>query len=235
MKTMIKTAFIVATLSNLSLTYAAVPGSAIPNAHIIYEIQDAQVLRGKAPANTAQMQELLDLGVTEFLIFKNEVKSEVQKETAALKKLGVAESSITHIAFPWKDLHDFKSACTMTIQALRTIEQAVDQNKSLYFHCTVGEDRTGYLAGLWGLWAGTYKTVPESVEKELCARGYEAGNPDKPYKNVVLKIRETLTPTYLKMIMVLSEARIQDQELTEDLCDQEPTLKVAVKNYYCTK
>lgn len=216
-------------------SHAAVEGSSIPNAHVIFESAEAQVIRGKAPANQAQMQELIDLGVTEFLIFKNDVKGEVLKEQQALKDLGIAPRSITHIAFPWKDLHDFKSACTMTIQALRTIEKSVQKNKSLYFHCTVGEDRTGYLAGLWGLWAGTYSSVPESVEKELCARGYEAGNKDKPYKNVVLKIRETLTPTYLKMIMVLSEARIQGLPLSDELCATEPILKVSAKNYYCTR
>ncbi|WP_295903144.1 tyrosine-protein phosphatase [uncultured Bdellovibrio sp.] len=218
-----------------SLSFAAVEGSSISNAHIIYDSGEAQVIRGKAPANPKQMQELINLGVTEFLIFKNDTKGEVLKEQEALQKLGISPRSITHVSFPWKDLHDFKSACTMTIQALRTIEQAVQKNKSLYFHCTVGEDRTGYLAGLWGLWAGTYSSVPESVEKELCARGYEAGNPGKPYRDVVLKIRETLTPTYLKMVMVLSEARLRGQALSESLCESEPQLKVAINKYYCAK
>lgn len=228
-----KTLILSLSLILASLSHAAVEGSSISNAHVVYETENSQIIRGKAPANQKQMQELIDLGVTEFLIFKTDTKGEVVKEQETLQKLGIAPRSITHISFPWKDLHDFKSACTMTVQALRTIEKAVQKNKSLYFHCTVGEDRTGYLAGLWGLWAGTYSSVPESVEKELCARGYEAGNPGKPYRDVVLKIRETLTPTYLKMVMLLSDARNRGQGLNESLCDNEPELSVSVNKYYC--
>ena len=230
-----KTLILSLILTGSSFAQAAIEGSTIPNAHIVYETEGAQVIRGKAPANAQQMQELIDLGVSEFIIFKNDVKGEVEKEKQTLKDLGIAPRSITHIAFPWKDLHDFKSACTMTVKALKTIETAVAKNKSLFFHCTVGEDRTGYLAGLWGLWAGTYTSVPQSVQEELCARGYEAGNKDKPYQNVVLKIRETLTPTYLKMVMVLADARNRGLDLNPSLCETEPELNVSVAKFYCAK
>ncbi len=173
--------------------------------------------------------------MTEFVIFKNDTKGEVVKEQVLLQSLGVPSSSITHIPFPWKDLHDFPAACRMTIQALRTIEQAVAGNKSLYFHCTVGEDRTGFLAGLWGLWAGTYTSTTESVQNELCARGYEAGNPHKPYRDVVLKIRETLTPTYIKMAMLLGEAKMHGQSLDESFCDNEPQIRVDIRKFYCSQ
>ncbi|KYG62132.1 hypothetical protein AZI85_08015 [Bdellovibrio bacteriovorus] len=220
-------------LSLVSVAQAAVEGSTIPNAHVIYSEGDIAVIRGKAPANKKQMEELLALGVEEFLIFKNDTKGEVAKQITALQGLGVAKTSITHIPFLWKDLHDFKSSCEMTMQALRTIEKAVEDNKSIYFHCTVGEDRTGYLAGLWGLWAGTYKTVKQSVNEELCARGYEAGNPRKPYRDVVFKIRETLTPTYLKMTVILAEAKQRGLSLDESLCNAEPELNVDVSKFYC--
>lgn len=216
-------------------SFAALKGSSIPNAHIIYQEQEASLIRGRAPATQKQFQELLDLGVSEFLIFKIDTKGEVRKEQELLQKMGVPANSITHIAFPWKDLTDFKSSCTMTIQALRTLEQAVADNKSLYFHCTVGEDRTGYLSGLWGIWAGTYLSASESVEKELCARGYEAGNPNKPYRDVVLKIRETLTPMYLKMALLLEESKRRGKPLDESLCDQEPQLKMTIHSFYCSK
>ncbi|KHD89222.1 MAG: hypothetical protein OM95_05255 [Bdellovibrio sp. ArHS] len=217
-----------------SAAHALVPGSSIPNAHVIYNAGDAAVIRGKAPANKKQMAELLALGVEEFLIFKNETKGEVAKQILTLQSLGLAQNDITHIPFLWKDLHDFKSSCQMTIQALRTIEKALQNNKSIYFHCTVGEDRTGYLAGLWGLWAGTYKTVRQSVREELCARGYEAGNPRKPYPNVVFKIRETLTPTYLKMTILLGHAKKQRLSLDEAWCEQEPELNMNLEGFYCS-
>jgi len=165
------------------------------------------------------------LGVTEFLIFKNDVKGEVEKEISMLQSLGIQKGSISHVPFLWKDLHNFKSACEMTITALRKIEGAVKEGKSLYFHCTAGEDRTGYLAGLWGLWANTYPSLRSSFNNELCARGYEAGNPNKPFRDVVSKIRETLTPTYLKMAVVLHEARSTGAALDISLCDSEPDLE----------
>lgn len=230
MKTLISFLF----LSLASISQAAVEGSSIPNAHVVYTEGDMAVIRGKAPANKKQIEELLALGVEEFLIFKNDTKGEVAKQITTLQSLGVAKNSITHIPFLWKDLHDFKSSCEMTMHALRTIEKAVEDNKSIYFHCTVGEDRTGYLAGLWGLWVGTYKTVKQSVNEELCARGYEAGNPRKPYRDVVFKIRETLTPTYLKMTVILSKAKQRGLSLNESLCNEEPELNVDVQKFYCS-
>jgi protein-tyrosine phosphatase len=216
-------------------THAAVDGSSISNAHVVTETSQSVVIRGRAPKNVKEFQELLNLGVTEFLIFKNDTKGEVAKEQAQLEKMGVSPDSITHLPFLWKDIHDFKSACTMTIQALQTLEQATQNGRSIYFHCTVGEDRTGYLAGLWGMWTNAYQSSEEALKEEMCARGYEAGNPGKPYQNVVSKIRETLTPTYLKMATIVNEAKKRGQNLDVSLCDNEPTVRVNPSAHYCTR
>jgi hypothetical protein len=215
---------------------ATVPGLSISNAHIVFQSGDSTILRGKAPTQNSQYQELVNLNVTEFIIFKNDLKGEVAKEISELQSLGVSKSSISHIPFPWKDIRNFKSACEMTITALQKIEAAVQSGKNLYFHCTVGEDRTGYLAGLWGLWANTYPSVSKSFRDELCARGYEAGNPNKPYRDVVLKIRETLTPTYLKMALLLHEAKDSGRGLDSALCQNEPDLQleqISLQRYKC--
>ena len=211
---------------------SSVRGLSIPNSHVVTSTNDAMVLRGMAPT-AKQIEQLKNLGVQEILIFKNETKNEVQEEIADLQAAGFDKSAITNIAFPWKDIYNFKQACQMTVQALRTIENASRAGRSIYFHCTVGEDRTGYLAGLWTLWSGKYKSIKQSFQEEMCARGYEAGDPTKPYKGVVMKIRETLTPTYLKMLAVLSDAKNRNLDLNESLCDQEPAMPFQVSDFTC--
>ncbi|WP_347358087.1 tyrosine-protein phosphatase [Bdellovibrio sp.] len=213
---------------------SSVPGLSIPNSHTIYEdAQGTAVLRGMEPRSKAQVQELASLGIEHVLIFKTDTKGEVAKEITHLKAAGFSNKAITHIPFPWKDLHDFRQACSMTIQALQVIEKSLQRQHSIFFHCTVGEDRTGYLAGLWGLWSQTYASVDQAFRNEMCERGYEAGNPKKPYRQVVAKIRETLTPTYLKMALLLDEARRRGQYLDESLCEQEPVLNISLKKYQC--
>lgn len=211
-----------------SALVGTIEGLSIPNSHEVYSAANgARVIRGMEPRNKAQITELLDSGIEEVLIFKTDTKGEVAKEITQLQNAGLPASAITHVPFPWKDLHDYKSACRMTIEALKTIERSVKAGRSIYFHCTVGEDRTGYLAGLWGLWTGIFSSAEHAFKSEMCARGYEAGNPRKPYKEVVAKIRETLTPTYLKMAAVLTEARARGQSLHGSLCNQEPVIENA--------
>lgn len=210
-----------------------VPGLSISNSHIVTESGATKVIRGMAPRSVAQIQELKKLGVTEVLIFKNETKNEVQTEIAQLQKAGFAAEAITNVPFPWKDLPDFKSTCQMTIQALHVIEQAASHGRSIYFHCTVGEDRTGYLASLWELWSGARSSIQNSFQEQMCERGYEAGNPNKPYRDVVLKVREGLTPLYLKMLSVLANARNNGEELSASLCDNEPKLQFKPQDFYC--
>jgi hypothetical protein len=214
-------------------SHAAVEGSSISNAHIVTATSQSVVIRGRAPKNAKEMQELVKIGVTDFLIFKNDTKGEVAKEQEQLMKLGVNPSAITNIPFLWKDIHDFRPACEMTIQALQVLEEAVNNGRNIYFHCTVGEDRTGYLAGLWGIWTNTFQDERQALQQEMCPRGYEAGNPGKPYRDVVFKIRETLTPTYVKMAAIIAEAKQMGRNLDTSLCDQEPNVQVIPSAHYC--
>ncbi|MFS4458573.1 tyrosine-protein phosphatase [Bdellovibrio sp. HCB2-146] len=209
-----------------------VQGLTIPNSHVVTYSDSQQVLRGRTPTED-QMQELIDIGVRKFLIFKNDVKGEVSKEVSSLKKLGVRNEDITHVPFPWKDITDFRSACEMTIAALQTIESAHRQGESIYFHCTAGEDRTGYLASLWSLWSGARTSAQESFQEDMCNNGYEAGNPNKPYKTVVVKIRETLTPTYIRMLIILANAKKAGLPLRTSLCDSNPNFKSLQSKFVC--
>ena len=234
MKTLIVSFLLISTSTQASSLLGTVEGLSIPNSHVVTQSATQQVFRGRAPSEK-QMQELLDLGVSQFVIFKNDVKGEVAKEIADLKRLGVPAENIKSIPFPWKDIRNFKEVCEMTIAALQTIETAQTNGESIFFHCTAGEDRTGYLASLWSLWSGAKTSARESFKEDMCARGYEAGNPNKPYREVVAKIRETLTPTYQKMLLVLKEARAQNLELDLSMCGNEPALPANLPPFSCGK
>jgi hypothetical protein len=232
MKILIVSFLMISASAQAATLSGTVAGLSIPNSHVVTQTESQQVFRGRAPTNK-QMQELLDLGVRQFVIFKNDVRGEVTQEIADLKRLGVPAENIKSIPFPWKDIRNFKEVCEMTITALQTIENATAKGESIFFHCTAGEDRTGYLASLWTLWSGAKTSARESFKQDMCAHGYEAGNPHKPYREVVAKIRETLTPTYQKMLLVLKEARAQNQELDLSMCGTEPTLPVNITPFSC--
>lgn len=205
---------------------SGVKGLTIPNSHILLRNQEKQplVLRGMAP-DEEQIGELKDLGVEKVLIFKNETRNEVQKEIEQLRDQGIRGRDVKHIPFPWKDLDNFEDSCRMTIEALQFIEEAVEQDQAVYFHCTVGEDRTGYLAGLFQIWQHPEVSPAQVFEKELCGRGYEAGNAKKP-RPVVSAIRATLTPTFMKMASLLQAQREQGLPLDQSLCSREaPAVK----------
>lgn len=209
-----------------------VPGVSIPNAHVLLVNDDNRplVVRGMAP-NQKQIGELKNLGIQKILIFKTETKSEVGEEKAALLEAGYQDYEISHIPFPWKDLNNFQETCQKTVQALQVIEHAIDGEAPIFFHCTVGEDRTGYLAGLLKVWQSPELAIKDIFREELCARGYEAGNAQKP-KQVVSKIRETLTPSFWAMGILLKQWREDGLFLDPRNCPQKWSLP-ETKNLVC--
>lgn len=186
----------------------------IPNSHLVTK----NIVRGMAPRNAADIDTLINLGITDFLIFKIDTNGDVAREINLLEEKGVSKNKITHLDFPWKDVTDFRPVCEMTILALKKIEMAEKNNRKLYMHCTVGEDRTGYLAGLYKIYRGQ-DDVAGVFEGELCDKGYEAGNPKKGM-NVVAKIRESLTPSFLTMVEILKVAKKNKVDLSKKLCGQ---------------
>lgn len=195
-----------------------VEGLTIPNSHVLSNNDEGQalVVRGMAP-NQTQVSELKDLGIEKVIIFKNETKGEVQAEKKALVAAGFQEKNIYHIPFLWKDLTDFQNDCKLTVRALKIIASSEQQGKPVFFHCTMGEDRTGYLAGLYKLWSNSNFSVENVFKQEMCARGYEAGDKRKNI-TVVSKIRETLTPTFVKMAELLNQWQSEGLTLSEAHC-----------------
>lgn len=210
---------------------STVPGLTIRNAHMIYQTPMAKVYRGQAPKQN-EIPQLLSLGVQRFLIFKNDSRGEVAREIAFLHSKGVLTQNILHLEMPWKDSEGFQNTCMMTVEALKFIETSVEKNMNVFFHCTMGEDRTGYLAGLWGLWVGTYSTPAAAFKQEMCARGYEGGNPNKPYI-IARDVREALTPNWLKMVQLLKQARLTGKSLSQISCPRDIVLHTTLTGWTC--
>lgn len=223
------------TFSSAAFTFASLQSPfssslrnlSIRNSHIVTTHgSNTFVVRGQAP-NWNQIDELVDFGIERVLIFKTDTKGEVAKEIAELKKRGYRSQDILHMEMPWKDIESFQEVCEMTIESLKFIEESIRQKRSVFFHCTVGEDRTGYLAALWGLWVGEYQSVNEAFHDEMCARGYERGNPKKPW-HVAQKVRESVTPQFLKMVELLKRARLHGTSLSKVKCPTDLQVRAAI-------
>ena len=200
-------------------------GTGIPNSHLLSD----NIIRGMAPGKK-DLQKLINLGVEQFLMFKIDVNGDIAKEIEYLKILGVHEENILHLPFPWKDITDYQSVCEMTVDALNMIKAADSKNQKLFFHCTVGEDRTGYLAGLYKIYRGDNESRLEIFQGEMCDKGYEAGNPEKIY-TVVKKVREGLTPAFMAMADLIEKNN--GKKLSRAHCAKLVIPKVNFKEYSC--
>ena len=199
-----------------------VPGITIPNAHIVAKGVYGTVMRGQAPSRE-EVRQLKDYGITDLLIFKNQTNKEVDQEIAWLAAAGYSADRVTAVPFLWKDLGPFKQTCEQTIGALNVLLKAYNTpGRAVFFHCTVGEDRTGYLAGLFRMLVSGWDT-DRSFSQELCKNGYEAGDPKKQDK-VVQLIRAELTPAYLKMASLISGGVLTSSRLDVSVCGSEPQL-----------
>ena len=114
-----------------------------------------KVFRGAAPGNN--LHQLKENDISHVLIFKNEIKTEVKDEIKLLNGSGIKTK---HIPFKWKDIDDSETACEQAIDALNyVIDTAKNKENGVMFHCTVGEDRTGLLAGIYLLATNKKNTI----------------------------------------------------------------------------
>jgi hypothetical protein len=171
------------------------------------------LLRGAQPGKSAGL--LRDLGVDAVLIFKSDTRGEVTKEVNALLSSGLKESDVHHIPMAWKDL-DLGEACLQTVGALEILSRAVADGKTVFFHCTAGEDRTGMLAGLNRV-LHENADVEQMFEEELCKKGYSNGNPGKP-KIVIDQIESGLTPLYFALAEKIAAAKSSGRKIGPGLC-----------------
>lgn len=190
---------------------STVKGISIRNTHAL----TAGILRGSQPGN--KLKELARYGITDVIIFKTQTKNEVDREIAELKNLGIKSH---HIPFRWKELESAQVACEQTVKALKILRQAQKASRQVFFHCTVGEDRTGLLAGLWRMEQENLSTE-EAWQSEMCERGYADGNSNKPW-DVTKSIHQELTPLFIALAAKIEAG----EELTMESCLNLVVIKV---------
>ncbi len=215
----------VASASLTSPFPSTVEGIDIPNTHALSD----NIIRGMAPLG--KMGQLVDYGITDILIFKNQTRSEIDQEYSELKEV-LADTSIDtyQYDFYWHDYPSYKVACEQTIDALRVMRAVnEDNNRKLFYHCTVGEDRTGFLSGLWRMLSQNW-SKKKAFYKEMCENGYANGNPNKP-DYVVGEIREDLTPLFLYMSDKIESGKLKLSNLTKSICKDEIPLNIKIM--YC--
>jgi hypothetical protein len=185
MKTTILFALILTSLSSF-----AADGLTIGNS---FEVgSSGHVFRGKEPKKL--VSELKPFGITDVIIFKNDVRGEVVKEIAALDEIGIRSH---HLPFRWKEFPSMVEACEQTVDALNIISRVQAANGKVFFHCTAGEDRTGMLAGILRMLEDNLSRE-ETFREEMCARGYSDASSHKPYA-VHSAIQKELTPLFIAL------------------------------------
>lgn len=200
---------------------STVPEISIPNTHLVAR-GAGFLLRGMAPHTPKDIEELGKYGVTDVLIFRNDVAGEkgIQEELELFSRHGKA-TVVHQIPFRWKDAVGFSEACQQSVRALKLLRDIHKTNgRGLFFHCTVGEDRTGYLAGLYRV-IFEKKVATDVFQNEMCEKGFAEGDPHKP-KHVVDAIHSNITPLYFKMVSLFETGRLKAESLDESSCANEP-------------
>jgi hypothetical protein len=153
------------------------------------------------------------------LIFKNENPGadDVRNETRALTdtegEYDLPADHVLNIAFPWKKMGTWKQTCEQVFDGLAFIYKAARAGDTAYFHCTVGQDRTGALAGIYRylLQKGQH-SAREIMIGEMCRRGFAEGNPLPTKKmapeqgatdTVAQRIRTTIGPVYSRFVFLI--------------------------------
>jgi hypothetical protein len=204
----------------------------IPNSHEVSRSGKGFVIRGMRPRTVKDIEQLKKLGVTDVLIFRDSPggKDIVTPERKLLKEGGMGDAKVSAIPFKWKEFKNFEEPCRQTVQALKLLHEAETAGRGMFFHCTVGEDRTGYLAALYRV---IYQGADprDTFEKEMCANGYADGNPQKP-GHVADAVHAGVTPLFQKMIYKIQKGYFKAASLSEKECAIDPEEMRAFKPEY---
>jgi protein-tyrosine phosphatase len=201
---------------------STVPEISIPNTHRVgAPAGSSSLFRGMEPRTKEDAIQLRKAGIEEVIIFKNSTEEgDLARERKVLVASGFDDKRIFEIPFKWRRFRNFAEGCEPVIKALKFLHKAHESRTSLFFHCTVGEDRTGLLAGLYVFMEGK-GTPSEAYNSEMCPHGYGGGDPDKPAE-VIASIDEDLTPLYLKLAYALEKNGRNWSTLDKTLCSHDP-------------
>jgi len=195
----------------------------IPNMHEVLstEVAGVKVMRSNSPYYPEHITDVVDQGIGKVIVYKSFYKAEQRYQLEDLYRENGYDGELIFLDMPWapdKETQefDFVSSCKLTIQAMIAIR---DAETPVLFHCTVGEDRTGMLAGILRVINNGW-SIEQAFNDEMCANGYEAGNPRKLESFVVDAVRAGLTPLFLKMVTAIKQ---NNGILSESLCESLPT------------
>lgn len=197
----------------LALPSTHTPLENLGNAHALRA--DERILRGAAPETRLAL--LKDQGVTDVLIFRDGMGDAVEREKNNLRKLGYAENNIHHVPMKWRRFPSFESGCENAVAALQVMQTVEnDPSKKLYLHCTMGEDRTGMVAGLYRMVFQGW-TADKAFLEEMCARGFSEANPRKPVE-VAGMINNDLKPIFARMAVMAETGVLNSKSLSSRVC-----------------
>jgi len=187
-------------------------GITVPNAHWIAE---SKILRANRPLTPAHIAELQGHGIHKVLVFKEFSSPESREKLRKLyTEYGYADVDMHWISFPWRDIKTYREPCEQVVEALNYIK--AHENEGVIFHCTVGEDRTGLLAG-------TLRQVRDGWSRErafgeeMCPRGYANGNRDKD-DFVKYQIHRALSPLFEYLSEAAAQKRLSWNALSSSVC-----------------
>lgn len=200
------------------------PSSTAPgNFFTLYDGKQS-IYRGRNPSTSAHMDFLKKKGVKKILIFKDwKAENERLKLEERYLDAGFKSENLSWIAFPWSNTRNYKKLCLQSLEGLRVLKQTVDDSRrsqgsgNLFLHCTAGEDRTGFLSGLFRMLKNDW-SISEAYQKEMCARGYADGNPKKPYP-VAEEVQLTLTPLFEDFARLIKSGDLNWESLDPNVCD----------------
>lgn len=199
---------------------AGVPGLTIPNSHQVDK--EGNVFRGRQPEKL--VSELPGIGITDVIIFKNDVKGEVAKEITALNGMGIRSH---HIPFRWKQYPSMQEACEQIVDAITIIRDVKKANGKTFLHCTAGEDRTGTVMGLYRM-LSEKMTMNQVFTKEMCPRGFSDGNPHKP-SQVTLAIEAELTPLFVTLAGKVERGEMKLSSINKASCQNLKLVKTSLR------
>lgn len=197
----------------------------IPNASVVTS-PNKNVLRGMEPQTDLDFSDLDRAEVTDVLTFKEDRMGTLPGLFARLRTMNIQSH---HVPVGWKGFRSFATPCAHFVNALKVIRDVTaDPKRKLYFHCTVGEDRTGALAGLYQLLLNPHSDLDRIFRTEMCENGYEAGNGKKDPVKVVAPIRDPrtgLTPVFLKLAYKIQTGELRWDKLDPATCRNDPALR----------
>lgn len=200
--------------------HSTVDGLDTPNAHLVGT--SGKLYRAMAPRSDEEYDQLIAKGIGAVLVFKNQTGTgtDVADEITKLGTLGIPATRAKNIPFAWKDLPNYQDPCTQTVEALKFIKTNLAANRKTFFHCTVGEDRTGLLAAIHRLLTEPNLDAGAAWDGEMCERGYGAGNPQKP-AFVRGKLEDGLKPLYRKLAYLAKKGALDS--LSTGVCANDPS------------